>query len=236
MIIRCLAVLLAASCGGAAPPVVYYDLLGAASPAHCPNPGGPTVAVTSLAASATANSAEIAIRSTGGQIEHYLYHRWQGAAPELVTEALAAALSESGYFGRVRQDDGIASADIELTGRILRFEGARRRGARSVARVVLDLTARARDDRTFTRRYSREVTITERSVDALVDSLRRAVVDIARHAAPELAALASASASRPRRCRPEKVSLVRHRRLLYKPHGARRVLRRSAYRRPGALR
>lgn len=198
MIIRLAIVLLLAACGAPAPRVIYYDLSGGALPSQCTNPRGPIIALTDLEASATARGDEIAIRSVDGHIDHYLYHRWQAPVPRLVTELIAERFAASGEFRRVDLNELAADAEVIASGRILRFEGARREGETSVARIVIELSARSKQrSATFTRRFTKVIPVTDRSIRGLVQALRRAVIAIAREAAPHLAALGEPESAEP---------------------------------------
>lgn len=197
------ALMMTSACLSKAPRVVYYDLHTRAVPRQCTSEGGTVVAITPFDASASAGGAQLIMRSDRGQLEPYLYHRWQAPVTQLVAELFAETLASSGQFGNVAQGSVPADTDLVISGRIERFEGVRVDDRRSIARAVIDLsiTDLSRPSAPpVARRFAVELPITERSIDALVLALRNAVIRIARDVTPVLAELGGPNPGDRRQC------------------------------------
>lgn len=193
-----LVVALAACSRAAAPGAVVYDLVGPRKPAKSGalGPGTtnrPVIGVTVFDAVAAYQTEQIARRSGSARLDYYNYHRWVSPVPVLIGELIISQWQSMPLFQRVDTDALATDLDLVVTGRVLAAE-ENRLGERSVARVVLELTARNRAGKVvFSRQLVDETPVLRPTVDALVVAMRESVVSLARRFAPAIAAAARSS-------------------------------------------
>ncbi len=111
------------------------------------------------------------------EIKRSSYNYWQEAPAVLLQKHLAAFLSRAGAAQQILLYEPGMQADTTFSGHLWRFE--REIGEKKAAvYVVLELSVTSSPINTFTRTYSRRITCRDFSIEAAVEALGTALVNI----------------------------------------------------------
>jgi ABC-type uncharacterized transport system auxiliary subunit len=164
-----------AACGGAAPPVRYYQIALPDGDDARAGQGSKVLAIERLAADAAYDDARIVYRESPYRLDYYHYHRWTSPPGLMVSDYLRIAYQQSGLFRSVIS--GYSSdADAILSGRLMAIEEVNESPDAWTARVRLEL--QLRDARTGELLWSRLITETEALEDREPEGLAKAMAAV----------------------------------------------------------
>jgi ABC-type uncharacterized transport system auxiliary subunit len=182
-------VLAVTACGGAPPVTHYYEL---APPAVTTEPAsGPALAIEAFDVDRPYDDDRMVYRVDPYRVDYYEYHRWAASPGALVGSYLADAFERSGRFRHVSRttDDN----SVRVVGRVLAIEEIDASPTRWLGRLAIELTAMdSTNGRVlWTRDYDEREPMPMRSPAGLARALTVAAARIAERAIPELVAQTS---------------------------------------------
>ena len=149
------------------------------------------LAVDYFSADVAYDEDRIVYRKGPYHLDYYHYHRWAAAPGLMLTDAMRAAYSKSGYF-RLVTAGGAARADVVLSGRVTALEEVDVSDDKWLGRIVLEL--RLRDAVTgallWSQTYEEEEQLEELDPEGLTAALSRAVTRIVEDSTPKIAEVA----------------------------------------------
>jgi ABC-type uncharacterized transport system auxiliary subunit len=154
------------------------------------------LAVEPFTADVAYDQDRIVYRSSPYRLDYYHYHRWAAAPGLMLTDAMRAAYSKSGYFSLVTVGGG-ARADVVLSGRVTAIEEVDVSDKEWVGRVFVEL--QLRDARTgalvWSQNYREEEPVEELDPEGVTRAISKAVTRIVRDSTPKIAEVARSVAS-----------------------------------------
>ena len=192
---RALVVLLVA-CGGATPPVRYYQLASEAKPE--PAHGDRVIAVDTFSAEGAYDDERMIYRANAFSLDYYEYHRWSASPGTVVGGFFEQALTRTGAFRAVVREQ-TPEAALLVRGRIVAIEEIDHTKTQWLGRVAVQLSAaNAKTGETvWAQSFDETEPMPSQSPEGLARAVSIAVTRIADRAAPELAKLAERAATAP---------------------------------------
>jgi uncharacterized lipoprotein YmbA len=182
-----------AACGGSTPETRYYQL---AAPARGALSGDAVVVLEPLAADAAYDDERMVYRTSPYRVDYYQYHRWIAAPGTMVSDFLAASLAKTGRF-RALPREVTEDASVVLGGRVVAIEEVDQAKDRWVGHVAISLTLT--DAHTgavvWTHDFDENEPLAAQTPEGLAAALSTAMGRIVASAAPEIAAVATRTAS-----------------------------------------
>ena len=127
------------SCGGKAPPTLYY-LLDLPAPAAAAEPLDRTAVLMPLRAGKVISQGRIVYRESPEQVGFYEYHRWAEDPEDSIGRSLLREILARGTFASVVPFDGRTKSDFIVRGELRRLEEIDYDGpVRATVEIALEL-------------------------------------------------------------------------------------------------